>query len=200
MTIIFLHNYFEQWNCILTLSRVLWSNSPTWIFLWELWKRLQSLDPHFQQKYVPWGFDTQELSVLVDQVLGLDDANSTEFDSATPHPCVVFMPEVYISTHHFLSCGDTYWHPPERFYVWYLSSLLMMWRIMVHWPYLIINVLCPLCPLAITSVQFPTYLMEYFVIQVSKTHMGGTMRLGARKTLLQTADCITAKLYVEPLV
>jgi hypothetical protein len=76
----------------------------------------------------------------------------------------------------------------------------MMWCIMVHWPYLIINVLCPLCPLAITSVQFPAYLMEYFVIQVSKTHMGGTMRLGARKTLLQTADCITAKLYVEPLV
>ncbi|KAG0579448.1 hypothetical protein KC19_4G099600 [Ceratodon purpureus] len=56
-------------------------------------------------------------------VLGLKDANSTEFDSATPHPCVVFMPEV------------------------------------------------------------------------SKTHMGGTMRLGARKTLLQTADCISAKLY-----
>lgn len=63
-----------------------------------------------------------------------------------------------------------------------------------------INVLCPLCPLAITSVQFPAYLMEHFAIQVSKTHMGGTMRLGARKTLLQTADCITAKLYVEPLV
>jgi len=60
-------------------------------------------------------------------VLGLDDANSTEFDSATPHPCVVFMPEV------------------------------------------------------------------------SKTHMGGTMRLGARKTLLQTADCITAKLYQKEL-
>ncbi|XP_024389982.1 uncharacterized protein [Physcomitrium patens] len=56
-------------------------------------------------------------------VLGLKDANSTEFDSATPHPCVVFMPEV------------------------------------------------------------------------SKTQMGGTMRLGARKTLLQTADCISAKLY-----
>jgi len=56
-------------------------------------------------------------------VLGMKDANSTEFDSATPHPCVVFMPEV------------------------------------------------------------------------SKTHMGGTMRLGARKTLFQTTDCITAKLY-----
>jgi len=24
----------------------------------------------------------------------MKDANSTEFDSATPHPCVVFMPEV----------------------------------------------------------------------------------------------------------
>jgi hypothetical protein len=56
-------------------------------------------------------------------VLGLTDANSTEFDPATPHPCVVFMPEV------------------------------------------------------------------------SKTHLGGTMRLGARRTLLQTPDCITARLY-----
>ncbi|CAM6111096.1 unnamed protein product [Calypogeia fissa] len=56
-------------------------------------------------------------------VLGLEEANSTEFDQATRHPCVVFMPEV------------------------------------------------------------------------SKTHMGGTMRLGARKTFLNTADCITAKLY-----
>ena len=29
----------------------------------------------------------------------------------------------------------------------------------------------------------------------SKTHKGGTMRLGARKTILQTMDCITARLY-----
>ncbi len=29
----------------------------------------------------------------------------------------------------------------------------------------------------------------------SKTHMGGTMRLGSRKTLLHSVDCITAKLY-----
>lgn len=56
-------------------------------------------------------------------VLGLTSANSTEFDPATPHPCVVFMPEV------------------------------------------------------------------------SKTHMGGTMRLGARRTLLTTPDCMAAKLY-----
>eukprot|EP00803_Ostreobium_quekettii_P006616 evm.model.scf_166.16 EVM.evm.TU.scf_166.16 scf_166:111012-113904(+) len=56
-------------------------------------------------------------------VLGLADANSTEFDSATAHPVVVFMPE-----------GST-------------------------------------------------------------THKGGTMRLGSRRTVLQTMDCITAKLY-----
>eukprot|EP00958_Prasinococcus_capsulatus_P012618 scaffold1267_cov370-Prasinococcus_capsulatus_cf.AAC.2 len=31
--------------------------------------------------------------------------------------------------------------------------------------------------------------------EVSKTHLGGTMRLGARDTLLQTVDCITARLY-----
>ncbi|XP_024545608.1 CTP synthase isoform X1 [Selaginella moellendorffii] len=56
-------------------------------------------------------------------VLGLDGAHSTEFDPATPHPCVVYMPEI------------------------------------------------------------------------SKTRKGGTMRLGARRTLFQTTNCITAKLY-----
>ncbi len=56
-------------------------------------------------------------------VLGLADANSTEFEPATQHPCVVFMPE-----------GST-------------------------------------------------------------THKGGTMRLGARRTVLETVDCITAKMY-----
>lgn len=34
-----------------------------------------------------------------------------------------------------------------------------------------------------------------FMPEGSKTHMGGTMRLGSRKTLLQKVDCITAKLY-----
>ena len=29
----------------------------------------------------------------------------------------------------------------------------------------------------------------------STTHFGGTMRLGARRTVLQTVDCIAAKLY-----
>ncbi|GFS29002.1 CTP synthase family protein [Actinidia rufa] len=56
-------------------------------------------------------------------VLGLQDANSTEFDPKTLNPCVIFMPEG------------------------------------------------------------------------SKTHMGGTMRLGSRRTYFQVKDCITAKLY-----
>ena len=56
-------------------------------------------------------------------LLGYEDAHSTEFASATPHPAVVFMPEG------------------------------------------------------------------------SKTHMGGTMRLGVRRTQLQTVDCLAAKLY-----
>ncbi|XP_031094924.1 CTP synthase-like isoform X1 [Ipomoea triloba] len=56
-------------------------------------------------------------------VLGLKDANSTEFDPNTPNPCVIFMPEG------------------------------------------------------------------------SKTHMGGTMRLGSRRTYFQDLDCISAKLY-----
>ncbi|XP_056170647.1 uncharacterized protein LOC115673653 isoform X3 [Syzygium oleosum] len=55
-------------------------------------------------------------------VLGLDTANSTEFDAETPNPVVMFMPEG------------------------------------------------------------------------SRTHMGSTMRLGSRRTLFQTPDCITSKL------
>ncbi|CAN1196463.1 CTP synthase [Linum perenne] len=56
-------------------------------------------------------------------VLGMERANSAEFDQETPDPVVIFMPEG------------------------------------------------------------------------SRTHMGSTMRLGSRTTLLQTSDCITAKLY-----
>ncbi|XP_075642414.1 uncharacterized protein LOC142613796 isoform X1 [Castanea sativa] len=56
-------------------------------------------------------------------VLGLERANSNEFDNETPNPVVIFMPEG------------------------------------------------------------------------SRTHMGNTMRLGSRKTLFQTPDCITSKLY-----
>ena len=56
-------------------------------------------------------------------VLGKAGANSTEFDEATPHPAVIFMPEG------------------------------------------------------------------------SRTHMGGTMRLGSRQTNLQTKDCDAFRLY-----
>ncbi|KAM1561343.1 hypothetical protein ACFX1Z_004480 [Malus domestica] len=56
-------------------------------------------------------------------VLGIADANSTEFDSETTSPCVIFMPEG------------------------------------------------------------------------SKTHMGGTMRLGSRRTYFKVTDCKSAKLY-----
>ncbi|XP_027192837.1 uncharacterized protein [Cicer arietinum] len=56
-------------------------------------------------------------------VLGIKDANSTEFDPNTKSPCVIFMPEG------------------------------------------------------------------------SKTHMGGTMRLGSRRTYFQIKDCKSAKLY-----
>ena len=55
--------------------------------------------------------------------MGLQGANSTEFDSDTPHPAVVFMPEI------------------------------------------------------------------------SKTHLGGTMRLGSRPTIFQVDDCMTRRLY-----
>ncbi|KAL3520424.1 hypothetical protein ACH5RR_018573 [Cinchona calisaya] len=56
-------------------------------------------------------------------VLGMEDANSTEFNAHTRNPCVIFMPEG------------------------------------------------------------------------SKTHMGGTMRLGSRRTYFQVVDCKSAKLY-----
>ena len=56
-------------------------------------------------------------------VLGLEGANSTEFDENTPHPAVVFMPEI------------------------------------------------------------------------SKTHLGGTMRLGSRPTIFQVDDCMIRRLY-----
>ncbi|GLI63851.1 hypothetical protein VaNZ11_006954 [Volvox africanus] len=62
---------------------------------------------------------------FVRNVLGMTEANSTEFAPATPHPAVVFMPEI------------------------------------------------------------------------STTHEGGTMRLGARRTVLQTMSCISAKLYQQ---
>ncbi len=58
---------------------------------------------------------------LVHQVLGLEDANSTEFDSATPHPCVVFMPEVCIYTLQFIS----FWQPPEEFAFFSMFLLLL---------------------------------------------------------------------------
>ena len=56
-------------------------------------------------------------------VLGLEGSNSTEFDENTPHPAVVFMPEI------------------------------------------------------------------------SKTHLGGTMRLGSRPTIFQVDDCTMRRLY-----
>ncbi|XP_048132531.1 CTP synthase isoform X2 [Rhodamnia argentea] len=56
-------------------------------------------------------------------ILGLQDANSTEFDPKTRNPCVIFMPEG------------------------------------------------------------------------SKTHMGGTMRLGSRRTYFHALECVSAKLY-----
>ncbi|GMI74021.1 CTP synthase 3 [Hibiscus trionum] len=59
-------------------------------------------------------------------VLGLEKANSHEFDEDTPDPVVIFMPEG------------------------------------------------------------------------SRTHMGSTMRLGSRRTLFQTPDCVTSKLYCNP--
>eukprot|EP00965_Chrysotila_dentata_P028607 950900-Pleurochrysis_carterae.AAC.6 len=34
-----------------------------------------------------------------------------------------------------------------------------------------------------------------FMPEISRTHMGGTMRLGSRRTVLKTPQCMTARLY-----
>ncbi|XP_061338415.1 uncharacterized protein LOC133285226 isoform X2 [Gastrolobium bilobum] len=82
-------------------------------------------------------------------VLGWERANSVEFDAQTPHPVVIFMPEVYMS-----------FSPPFLFCV---------------------------CVCVYVTSPCPK--------QGSRTHMGSTMRLGSRRTLLQTPDCISSKLY-----
>lgn len=42
------------------------------------------------------------------------------------------------------------------------------------------------------ATDFPAVI---FMPEGSTTHKGGTMRLGARKTILETVDCTTARLY-----
>ncbi|XP_044493480.1 CTP synthase-like [Mangifera indica] len=51
------------------------------------------------------------------------------------------------------------------------------------------------------SSEFDTQTSDHVVIfmpEGSRTHMGSTMRLGSRKTLFQTHDCISSKLYCNP--
>ncbi len=50
----------------------------------------------------------------------------------------------------------------------------------------------------LTLPQATPHPAVVFMPEGSRTHMGGTMRLGARRTLLQTVDCISAKLYQVP--
>lgn len=46
------------------------------------------------------------------------------------------------------------------------------------------------------ATTFPAVI---FMPEGSTTHKGGTMRLGIRKTMLETVDCTTARLYqVKP--
>lgn len=47
-------------------------------------------------------------------------------------------------------------------------------------------------------VEHATNPVVIFMPEGSRTHMGNTMRLGSRRTLLQSSDCITAKLYQNP--
>ncbi|CAG7894079.1 unnamed protein product, partial [Brassica rapa] len=82
-------------------------------------------------------------------VLGLERANSTEFDAQTPDPVVIFMPEVCIV--------------PKQ------DNL---------------------------STRSVHSLNSFFTLpQGSRTHMGSTMRLGSRRTHLESRDSLTSKLY-----
>lgn len=82
------------------------------------------------------------------QVLGLERANSTEFDAQTPDPVVIFMPEVCIV--------------PKQ------DNL---------------------------STRSVHSLNSFFTLpQGSRTHMGSTMRLGSRRTHLESRDSLTSKL------
>jgi CTP synthase len=96
-------------------------------------------------------------------VLNMEDANSTEFDSATPYPVVVFMPEgASPSCSHPLHISAWKGRHGDRG----------------------------------TALSERTHESTSPMRTAgSVTHKGGTMRLGSRRTVLQTIDCIAAKLY-----
>ena len=83
-------------------------------------------------------------------ILGLENANSTEFDPNTKSPCVIFMPEVVSK----------------------LSLFLLPFPVIVYVLLIILRQL----------------------LQGSKTHMGGTMRLGSRRTYFHVADSKASQL------
>jgi CTP synthase len=85
-------------------------------------------------------------------VLGMANANSTEFDEKTPNPAVIFMPEI----------GT------------YFSVILLL----VGW-------------LDVENMEW----FGWFAGRVDRTKMGGTMRLGSRRTFLSDTTCPIAKLY-----
>lgn len=89
-------------------------------------------------------------------ILGLQDANSTEFDPKTRNPCVIFMPEVI-----------------QLCYSVEIENFETLPFLVSMDPY---DVTC---------------------LQGSKTHMGGTMRLGSRRTYFQALDSVSEKLYVS---
>ena len=95
-------------------------------------------------------------------VLGMEEANSTEWEPATPNPVVVFMPEGEAAP--CWSCQSC-WRAPGS------------------------------APPACAPHNFETD--RACVRAGSTTHKGGTMRLGSRRTVLETVDCIAAKLYQQ---
>ncbi len=104
-------------------------------------------------------------------VLGLTDAHSTEFQQATPNPLVVFMPEGS-KTHkvtHIHTCRHAHTHTHCRLVVAVCRSVYG--SATGRYP------VCVFVSLCVSHIQ------------------GGTMRLGARRTILQTVQCMSAKLY-----
>ena len=101
-------------------------------------------------------------------VLGKEGANSTEFDASTRNPAVVFMPEG--STTHKVGLRSE-------------GRRQHMHVLLDAWP-------------SVFSLPIPLLSAPHSHSR-SPRPQGGTMRLGSRRTILQTVNCTAAKLYQQ---
>lgn len=120
-----------------------------------------------------WGLLQIAVIEFARNVVGLKDANSAEFSQATSQPVVVFMPE--ISTTHKVQGGHAeWWGAPTGG----REARLLIGRTSNS-------------SRRRTSQRRASCGSHAF----DGLPQGGTMRLGARRTVLQTVNCMAAKLY-----